>query len=568
MNNNDENKKELSPQAEENTNTETDKTEETAKTEVSEAEVFTSEEAEKSVSDENNKSQTHKKGSKRKEKVLSDKTDKKSEKNPKQKMSKARFNHTVGAIIITAIVLVATVLLNVVFSIMSDKLPGMSLDLTSSGAFNLSDTSINLAKNVKKDLKTTFLSDKQSYRSKGNTNTYYSQVMSIAEEYGKYNSKISAEYISIVDNPNYANNYKNETLSSDNIIVSCGDKYRVLDDYDIFNVQSYYGSYSYIASSRAEEAFDGAILAVTSEETTNVTIATDNSTEDFSYFKNLLEQNNYKITEIKLESQDIPKDTDFLILLTPEKDYSADATNKILTFLTNGKEYGKNMLYVPNSKTVKTPNLDAVLSDWGITVGDGLAYELESSSVYGKNMYDGILCYLGSDAFTSNFESNSAPVICSYARPINLDSNKNTQSLLQYSASSGICPSDADDSYDFTGNAKGNVVVAGYGINGIAADDDKSRDKMSTIFVFGSSTMFEKTILGSNYSDAKYILAMMSEACGRVDQQIVVEAKELTQYDVTLDNASASVIGLIFYVGVPIVVVCAGIIVFFKRRNK
>ncbi len=544
MNNNDENKK--------NTDIDASIVEDTSKAE------------EAQDGDNDKKSDKPKKKSERKEKSSS----KKPEGGPRRKMSKARFNHTVGAVVITAIVLIATVLLNVVFSVMSDKVAGMSLDLTSSGAFNLSETSINLAKNVKKELKITFLSDKQSYRSKGNTNTYYSQVMSIAEEYGKYNSLIRAEYISIVDNPNYVNKYKDESLNSDNIIVSCGDKYRVLDDYDLFNVESYYDTYSYIASSRAEEAFDGAILAVTSEETTNVTLVEDNSTEDFSYFKNLLEQNNYVITEIKLESEDIPADTDFLIIMTPEKDCTVNAANKILTYLTNGKEYGKSMLYVPSAKTVKTPNLDAILSEWGITVGDGLAYELESSSVYGNNMYDGVLCYLGSDAFTSDFEENSAPVICSYARPVNLNAEMNTQSLLQYSSTSGICPSDADDSYDFTGNAKGNIVVAGYGVNGIAAEDDSSEDKMSTVFVFGSSTMFEKTILASSYSDAKYILAMMSEVCGRLEQTIVAEDKELTQYDVTIDNSTASVIGLIFYVAVPLAVVCAGVIVFFKRRNR
>ena len=105
----------------------------------------------------------------------------KSPKAPRQKMSKARFNHTIGALVITAVVLVATILLNVVVSLMSDKLPGMSIDLTSKGAFQLSETSIKLAQNVKKDLKITFLDDKQSYRSKASSNTYYAQVMAIAE---------------------------------------------------------------------------------------------------------------------------------------------------------------------------------------------------------------------------------------------------------------------------------------------------------------------------------------------------------------------------------------------------
>ncbi len=492
----------------------------------------------------------------------------KSPKAPRQKMSKARFNHTIGALVITAVVLVATILLNVVVSLMSDKLPGMSIDLTSKGAFQLSETSIKLAQNVKKDLKITFLDDKQSYRSKASSNTYYAQVMAIAEEYGKYNNKISAEYISIVDNPNFENKYPQETLSADNIIVSCGDKYRILDQYDIFNVKSYYSTYSYIASSKAEEAFDGAILAVTSTESTKLAIVEDNSTEDFTYFKNILEQNNYELVSVKLEQEDIPKDAKMLIVFTPEKDFSKTAAKKIRTYLENNKEYGKNMLYIPSSKTYKTPNLDEVLSDWGITVGDGLAYELESSSVYGRNMYDGILCYMGSNAFTSKFDDNSAPVISSYARPITLDSDAETQSLLQYSSKSGVCPSDADDSYDFTGNAKGNIIIAGYGVNGIFANDKKSSDKISTVFVFGSSTMFEKTILASTYSDQKYILAMLSESCGRVDQEITVEAKELTQYDVKIDNNSASVIGLVCYVGLPIAVICAGLIVFVKRRNK
>lgn len=492
----------------------------------------------------------------------------KSPKAPRQKMSKARFNHTIGALVITAVVLVATILLNVVVSLMSDKLPGMSIDLTSKGAFQLSETSIKLAQNVKKDLKITFLDDKQSYRSKTSSNTYYAQVMAIAEEYGKYNNKISAEYISIVDNPNFENKYPQETLSADNIIVSCGDKYRILDQYDIFNVKSYYSTYSYIASSKAEEAFDGAILSVTSTESTKLAIVEDNSTEDFTYFKNILEQNNYELVSVKLEQEDIPKDAKMLIVFTPEKDFSKTAAKKIRTYLENNKEYGKNMLYIPSSKTYKTPNLDEVLSDWGITVGDGLAYELESSSVYGRNMYDGILCYMGSNAFTSKFDDNSAPVISSYARPITLDSDAETQSLLQYSSKSGVCPSDADDSYDFTGNAKGNIIIAGYGVNGIFANDKKSSDKISTVFVFGSSTMFEKTILASTYSDQKYILAMLSESCGRVDQEISVEAKELTQYDVQIDNNSASVIGLVCYVGLPIAVICAGLIVFVKRRNK
>lgn len=588
--NNDENKKELSPEelteiktnesealeSEEALNTEAEpevsevkaeesgENNETAETaEAAEADKTAEEEALKTEAEE----EAAESGKDLPKKSRKQKKSRKAKK-PRRKMSKSRFNHTVGTLVITAVVLVVTILLNVVASLMSNKLPGMSIDLTSTGAFELSETSIQLANNVKDELTITFLQDKQSYRSMASSNTYYAQVMSIAEEYGKYNSKISAEYISIVDNPNYENKYPEETLSEDDIVIACGDKYRVLDQYDIFNIETYYSTYSYIASSRAEEAFDGAILAVTSTETTKIALVEDNSSEDFTYFKNVLEQNNYEVESITLEQEEIPSDAKMLIILTPEKDFSSAAAEKIRTYLENGNEYDKSLLYVPSSKTYDTPNLDAVLSDWGITVGDGLAYELESSSVYGNNMYDGILCYMGSDAFTSDFDDDAAPVISSYARPVNLDSDMETQSLLQYSSTSGVCPSTADDSYDFTGEAAGDIVVAGYGVNGIFAEDEDSEDKISTVFVFGSSTMFEKTILASSYSDQLYILAMLSEVCGRVDQTIAVESKTLTQYDVTISNDVASIIGLVCYVALPIAAACAGFIVFLKRRNK
>ena len=77
------------------------------------------------------------------------------------------------------------------------------------------------------------------------------------------------------------------------------------------------------------QRLDGAILAVTSTESTKLAIVEDNSTEDFTYFKNILEQNNYELVSVKLEQEDIPKDAKMLIVFTPEKDFSKTDPNGI-----------------------------------------------------------------------------------------------------------------------------------------------------------------------------------------------------------------------------------------------
>lgn len=493
----------------------------------------------------------------------------KSEKTPKKAVSKRKLKHGSLSIVITCVVIAFAIVLNIVMSLLSDRFAFMNADLTSSQIFNLTDESVTLAQSVEDEVKLTFLTDKQTYRSMSSSNTYYAQVLSIAEQYKKYNSKISTEFVSLVDNPNFANKYKNETLRSSNIIVSCGDKYRVLNEYDLFNIASY-DSYSYIASSKAEQAFDTAILAVTNKQTANITLVTDNCDTNFDYFKNLLTQNNYNLTEISIEKQDVPKNTDLIILLAPKSDYSPDAVNRLLSYLNDLNTTNKTMLYIPTPETAKTPNIDALLAGWGLGVGDGLAFEQDTSSIYGNNIYDGVACYLGANDFTEGLDENAAPIIASYARPVTIDKKYTTVTLLQFSDKSGICPSDADESFDFNAAATGSVPVAAYGVMSLDSDskDDDASDNVSTVMVFGSSTMFEESILSSGYSDSKYILTMISDATGLEQNGVTIEAKSITEYDLNIDSKTSTFTGIVLYVFIPVAVLTAGMIVFLKRRLR
>ena len=165
------------------------------------------------------------------------------------------------------LVLAAAVIANVIASVLTDKYALLTADITSGGVYNIDDSSVKIAENVKEDVNITFMSDKSTYES---YDTYCKQVMNIAEQFAKYSSgKVKVDYIDLIQNPNFQNKYKEESLGVSDIIISCGDKYNILKASDLFNFENY-GDYQYVTSSKAESAIDTAIVKVSSKEETSI----------------------------------------------------------------------------------------------------------------------------------------------------------------------------------------------------------------------------------------------------------------------------------------------------------
>ena len=199
------------------------------------------------------------------------------EKSPKKPLGR-KTKKTIVSVVITVLSLTVIILANIIASALTEKYGIFTADITSMQAFELTEQSRQIAENVKKNVKITFLSEKRDYE---NRDPYCKQTSVIANELARHSDgKISVEYVDIVTNPTAASVYGDTSLSANDIAVSCGDKIKILKVSDLFTFEVYSAEYQYISSSQSEQVIDNAIVTVTSDSVTKTAIVSDNSSKD------------------------------------------------------------------------------------------------------------------------------------------------------------------------------------------------------------------------------------------------------------------------------------------------
>ncbi|MBR2177212.1 MAG: Gldg family protein [Clostridia bacterium] len=483
--------------------------------------------------------------------------------NPVRKIGKMtrRQKRRLISIASVCLVLIAVILFNVVAVALTDRFSFFTADITSNSAFNITEESVKIASALKKKVSITFLTDKEDYEA---ISTYCRQATSIAEQLSmNSNGMLTVEFDDLVKNPTLQSKYENDNITTTDVIIRCGDKYNIVSKEDMFNFELYASTYQYIVSSKAEQAFDSAILRVTSDVTTKVALLIDNAGDDYSYFENVLNLNNYAVTEMKIEESEIPADTETVIAFAPTQDYSEADVNKIITFLNNNGEFGKNFMYIAHENKTDTPNIDKLLDQYGLKLSDGLAFDADLSRVLStENNYDIIAAIMASELYTDNFGDNAYPVLVSRARGIKSTNDDITIPLLMYSEKSGICPYDADEETWVMSDAiTGDVCVMAQGYIG-------TQDAISSVVVSGSALMWDQTFLQSQYSNQKYLLNMLGTLNRREDPSVQIEEKVLTQYDLNMSVSSKIAVGVFMFAVLPVVILGAGLVVYIIRRRK
>lgn len=460
------------------------------------------------------------------------------------------------------LVLAAAVIANVIASVLTDKYASLTADITSGGVYNIDDSSVKIAENVKEDVNITFMSDKSTYES---YDTYCKQVTNIAEQFAKYSSgKVKVDYIDLIQNPNFQNKYKEESLGVSDIIISCGDKYNILKASDLFNFENY-GDYQYVTSSKAESAIDTAIVKVTSKEETSIGIITDYSEDSYTVLEKFLDSNNYKLRLISVEKDDIPSDLKTIIAFAPTQDYSEAAVNKLRNYLKNGEKYGKSLIFIAYRFEVKCPNITKLLSDYGMKYEDGLAFETNTSRMTStSDGYRNIAAgFAENKLYIDNFDQEKDyPVLVSMSRAVSISNEKIAVPLVEYSAASGVCPYSADNSWNPDDYITGYVPVMAQGYSG--GDNGLSR-----LIFAGSTEMWTTLLSNQQFSNKKYILNILNDINGRQDTGVYLDDKVITKYDLSSVNAQTkNITGIVLYAVLPVLILSAGFCLFLVRRKR
>lgn len=469
-----------------------------------------------------------------------------------------RFQHSGLAVGLTVVVIAAVVLINFVMSALAERYP-MSFDMTKDKAFQLSEQSKEYIADLDREVSIKVLASQQNFTGQ---NDYFAQAAQVIEMYAKNSSKIKVEYVDLTQNPQIETQYAAQEPSNYDILVISGDEVAKLSPTDLFNVEnSLYGTQ--ILSSKAEQTMTSAIVRVTDDNKVKVAVLSGHGEQEITDFTNLLATNNYEIVSHSVVTGDIPDDVRVVLMAAPAGDYTAEELSRLDQFLEGD---GKTLLYFADAAQPDTPNLDAFLAEWGIKVGDGLAFETDANRVFNQNLFFTVVDY-ASERFAGKLISDKMIMSLPYSVPLEkVFDSKGTvtvEELLSFSETAGIMPKDATE--DFTPTEE-NIVGPFPGL--LFATNTAADGRQSHVAACGSVSALVSTLLEStSVGNGNYFLTMINELADKEDSLQLV-SKDISGSELGINSAQQILLGAVFVVVVPLVVLCAGIVIWVRRRHR
>ena len=480
------------------------------------------------------------------------------------KSRKARCGAVSTGIVIGVVALV--IVLNVIVSLLVDRFPNLKIDLTSNSAYALNEDTVDYMSHLSKDVNVYILAKEDDFVKNGE---YFVQAKNLLEKMQSgSNDKLKVQYIDITSNPSFTQKYTNVDWSSKKnlVLVECGSQYRALTLEDCFQYNEEYATnYGYydFSGTTIEQAVVTAVLNVTTENKIKVDMLTGNQEADFTAIKTLLNDNAYQVNEISLLTADIEADAQFLVLYAPAVDLDDTAIKKISDWLENGGKYGKSLIYVPSSKNTNTPNLNAFLEEWKLTLTDGFVYETSQDHLLnGVSEFAFITDY--TDKYKENLKNPDIPVVTLQSREIKINDEGAAHSLLNSTDKAGIMPFNPPEGWEYKDGLTGKTVC-------VAAESIKSgNDSESRVIVFGSDNMFASNFMSINsFNNSAYLINIFNTVADKGDESVTIESKSLKNSELGITDASTSAVMLVvFVIAIPLLVLIIGLVVWIRRRNK
>ena len=511
-------------------------------------------------------------------------SEKKDKKN-KVKKNHKKLKHGTMATVLTVVFVAVLVLVNVVATSVFERFP-LTIDMTSDDSYTISDETLDYIKNVDKKIKVTVLAEESEFTS---TSKYIRQANEILQNISKSNKNITVEYIDLMSNPELKSEYE-ESLSEYDIIVEAGDNHErttVVHPQDLVKFSSdfetsfqqnmgatletfieYYGgmtaikSYATgIESNCAEQAFASAILKVTDADPKTVTFLTGrNEIAALSYFQTLLKANGYIVNSVDITTQEIPKETNLVVMGAPSVDYTAKEVEKVSAFLDNGGKLKKNLLYIESVQQGDTPNIDELLEEYGIKFRNEFVYDSNGSNA--SNGY--VFMERANDKFMEDIKDDSLRLFTSiYTKPITIEFNEKSMKTCEAYVQT------SDTGYTMDSKQKeltsGVTVTAAVGSKAVFIDNGA---EYSNLIALGSEYFLDDTVLQmSQYLNRQWILSLVNGLTGK-SSDITIEPKTVEGSLFDLTNTQIRVLEWTFIVIIPIIVLAIGITVWIKRKNR
>ena len=465
------------------------------------------------------------------------------------------FRSGVWSAAIAAAVIVLAVLVNLIVRAIPSRYT--EFDLSEAGLYTLSESSRQVADDLTRDVTIYYLAQT------GNEDQIISKLL---DKYAAQSSHITWELKDPAVYPTFAAQYGAQDLTSGGLILVCGEQSKVLDAAELYD----YDYSDYAATGAANVTFDGesritsAIYQLTSGESRHVYYTTNHGEQALtSTLTDALESQNLTVSALDLLSQTIPEDCDLLVINDPAQDFSGagslvDELGQLRSYLSNG---GRVLLLTDSYYS--TPNLDAVMAEFGLSRTPGLVVEGDSGhSLSGYPYY--LLPDYAEDTGSDTLDGidTSRRVLLQMAQGITLTETEGVTSepLLvssesSYSKTAGYEMTTAGQE---EGDPDGPFTLAAYASNNATGAE---------VIWVNCGNMDNEGIYQVIPGNVTFLQGCAASLAGQ-ENAVLIDSKVLEAAPLEVPGIAASTLGLLFVIVLPAALLAVGAVVVVLRRRK
>jgi len=452
----------------------------------------------------------------------------------KARQTKYAAYAAIYVLVVIAIIATANVLAN-----RYDK----SYDTTANKRYSLSDQTVKIVKGLKQDATITYFDQPRGFRAAKDQLDLYSNL----------SPKVHVKYVD---------------ADKENMLA----REAGIKNYGTAIVQI--GANKQEAKGLNEEGITGAFIRDLKNTTRTVCFVTgsgehqidDSSRNGFSQFKELLGKDEYVAKSINLlQKAEIPSDCTVLVVAGPSGDYQQPEVDAIKKFVEDG---GRALfmldppLKVGRSEIADNDALTSVLKNWGVTLDKDLILDMNPiGQLAGLGPQVALVTSYDSHPIVSEMKGTATGFPLSRSMDVKNGDKTTVQKLFGSSESSlateklnspEVNPSDPK-------NKKGPLTIAAAGNYNTGKENSQGR-----FVVIGSSAWAANSFLRFNGNRDLALNAM--NWLSSDEDLISIRPKEPEDRRITLTHAQMSWVRTISQFLLPLIVVFAGVSVWWRRR--
>ncbi len=454
------------------------------------------------------------------------------------------------SMVMTMVVLAILIVVNILASVLPTT--WTQQDMSSTQLYSVGSNTTALVQNLQKDVQIYWLVQADS------------EWDVLENLLGKYES-LSSHVDVIKKNPDvyptFAQQYTDETVENNSLIVTCGTKSRYIPLSDIYVTEIDYSTYSYVYSFNGEGAITSAIDYVSSDDLPMVYLLEGHGEAELpSLLTEQLQSENIETASLSLLTlETVPEDADCVLIYAPQSDISEDEKTKLASFLTGG---GKLMVMAGPLEEGALTNLNSLLGDYGVTVNEGIVVEGSSDHYFYGYPYI-LLPEIQSHTITDPLIEEKYYALVSIAHGLTVGSDTGTGTVTELLTTSSESFSKvagyAMETYDKEdGDIDGPFAMA------VSIADDSG----GQLVWFASDTLLEDLYVSySSGANLDLVMNALSDMVGKTET-ITIRSKSLGYSYLTISESTSSTLKVLMIGVVPMGYLTVGVYVILKKRRR